>query len=142
MSELILSSPIQTLGDLVYPVRSSHHHQTIQVSCLDGRILETQLGVGLVFFTILKDINYGSLTDIVIILPDHTVQEIGHSFSQIYNQALRDENQEENVAVEYCNVLDEDVKEELIEEKKAETCLKTIKTYTERSTDTRYNCDY
>ena len=70
------------------------------------------------------------------------MQEIGHPFSQIYNQALRDENQEENVAVEYCNVLDEDVKEELIEEKKAEMCLKTIEIDSEGSTDKRYNCDY
>ena len=135
MSELILSSPLQSLGDLLSPVRSSHHHQTIQVSCLDGRVLETQLGVGLVFYTILRDITYVSLSDLVIIMPDHTVQEISNMFSTVYNQELREDYQEVNFGVES---LVDNIKEESIEGKYE----RGINAETVEAEDEKFKCSY
>ena len=78
------------VGDFLSPVRKSQIYQNIQIACSDGRLLENQLAVGLIFYQLIQDIKSEGFPDIVLIMLDYTVQEVTALFSQLYNHKYRD----------------------------------------------------
>ena len=77
--------------------RNSQAHATVQISCTDGRLLENQLVVGLVFYNILKDTNWGAFPESVI-MPQHSVGEVSQMFSQAYNQDFQNGGIDDDIA--------------------------------------------
>ena len=115
MCTLVLSNPaVQTVGDFLSPARSSQQHQNIEISGKNGRLLENQLMVGLVFYDIMRDIPFAYFTDTVIIMPDYTMEEICDTFAEAYKQAFKSSDQENSF--QYSDVTNEDIKEEVAEE--------------------------
>jgi len=81
---------VTSVGDFLLQVRKSQIYQTVQIVCSDGRFLENQLAVGLSFYHLIKDINSEGFPDIVLIMLDHTVQEVTAMFSELYDHKYKD----------------------------------------------------
>ena len=112
---LELDKPV-SVGEYLAQVRNNQLHQNVQISCRNGRVLESQLMVGLIFYEVLKDINYACLPDSVIIMPEYKIEEVSAIFTEAYNQSFK--NVEDNIAhteVVYFDTLDQ-VKQEPEEE--------------------------
>merc|ERR1712179_125826 len=75
-----------TVGDYFALVKNSQLHQNVQISCSNGRLLQNQMIVGLVFYYFLKDLNFIFSPDCVLILPEYTLEEVNGLFSAIYSQ--------------------------------------------------------
>ena len=79
-----LSQEVTSVGDFLLQVRKSQIYENVQIVCSDGRLLENQLAVGLIFYQLIKDINSEGFSDIVLIMLDYTVQEVTAMFSELY----------------------------------------------------------
>ena len=83
---IMIVTPCVSVGQFLDQEKSNQLHQNIQLSCANGRLLESQLIVSLVFYNIFRDFNCLSLQDSIIILPDHSVEELCVIFNAVYEQ--------------------------------------------------------
>ena len=87
---IVLEQPV-TVGEYFEQVRNSQIHQNVQISCSNGRLLENQMMVGCIFYNILKEVNFGLLSDSVLIMPEYTVEEVTSVFNRAYAQTFHGE---------------------------------------------------
>ena len=101
-----------TVGDYFAQVKNSKLYQNVQISCSNGRLLENQMIVGLVFYYFLKDVKFMLSSDCVLILPEYTLEEINGLFSVIYSQDFHTAPQQNGNTDEFLNVNDKIAGEE------------------------------
>eukprot|EP00092_Neocalanus_flemingeri_P006986 GFUD01007540.1.p1 GENE.GFUD01007540.1~~GFUD01007540.1.p1 ORF type:complete len:375 (+),score=81.02 GFUD01007540.1:42-1166(+) len=91
---IVMEQKVATVGEYLAHVRNSQPDQNVEISCQNGRLIENQLIVGLMFYDILKDINYVDFPDCVLIMPDYRTEEVSAMFTKAYNQTFKNEIKE------------------------------------------------
>jgi len=79
----------ESIGSYLSQAGDSKACPPVKISCADGRLLENKLLVGLVFYNILKDSNWGMFPESGILMPQHSVGEVSQMFSDAFNQDFR-----------------------------------------------------